>query len=213
MSDPVIFKENKWKAQADKLFGQYDAACIVGKGVSFRQIKKPNNRTLLIGVNHAVNKIIKPDMVFCQDWPYWKELSPTVLQLLSFAVTPQNCINKGIWKSGIGPDRVAARIKKHFDGYVLPFSNLNSPDGSYKHVDHEEPKFWGSGYRALVFARAYLPNLKTVDSYGIAKGHGYHRIFQMNHTFRKYKCDLYLKEHQQICRDIFLDTDIEYNLH
>ena len=55
------------------IFDQYTKAIIVGKGPTFKAITKPDENTLLMGVNHAVDFLINPDIVLCQDVEFFSD--------------------------------------------------------------------------------------------------------------------------------------------
>lgn len=174
------------------LFSQYTKAIIVGKGPTFQRITKPDENTLLMGVNQSVNELINPDMVLIQDVEFFANLKPKTIQVLKFVVTPEK-IHAGLVKNATGldwrkrkpsPQTVISCLENSsFNGIYIPYVSLNSHDGTFQTgVQH-----WSSGCRAVQFALAFMLNVKEITTYGIASGNsvedakayiGHHSLFR-----------------------------------
>jgi hypothetical protein len=154
------------------MFDQYTKAIIVGKGPTFQPISKPNKKTLLMGVNHAVDFLINPDILLCQDVEFFSDF--TSLGSLKYVATPA-IPHKGLVVNANGKDWSKQKIDHttvadilstaKFKGTYIPYINLNRHDGSYT-----SKVIGSSGPRAVQFVRAFMLNIKEIETYGIAAG-------------------------------------------
>ena len=155
------------------IFDQYTKAIIVGKGPTFKAITKPDENTLLMGVNHAVDFLINPDIVLCQDVEFFSDFKS--LGSLKYVATPE-VPHSGLVVGANGKDyrhqdvdyKTVVKFLKEskFQGIYIPYKNLNRHDGSYK----TGTMHWSSGCRAVQFVRAFMLNIKEIETYGIASG-------------------------------------------
>ena len=171
------------------MFDKYTKAIIVGKGPTFQAISKPDENTLLLGVNHAVDFLINPDMVLCQDAEFFSDFKS--LGSLKYVATPA-MPHKGLvvnangknWSHQRVDHNTIAGILKHakFKGTYIPYINVNRHDGSYK-----SSVIGSSGPRAVQFVRAFMLNITEIETYGIGAGEsqqesdkyrGHHKLFR-----------------------------------
>lgn len=160
------------------IFDQYTKAIIVGKGPTFEAITKPDENTLLMGVNHAIDFLINPDILLCQDVEFFSDYSRDTLAKLKYVATPAEP-HVGLVKGANGKNFqqgtshhtshkrvVEFLLKGSFKGTYIPYVNLHRHDGSYK----TGTMHWSSGCRAVQFVRAFMLNVKEIETYGIASG-------------------------------------------
>ena len=160
------------------MFDQYTKAIIVGKGPTFKAISKPNKNTLLMGVNHAVDFLINPDIVLCQDVEFFSDFKS--LGSLKYVATPAvphkglvvNAGGKNWSQQRVDYNTVAEILKRaKFEGTYIPYINLNRHDDSYK-----SSTIGSSGPRAVQFVRAFMLNITEIETYGIAAGESKNEI-------------------------------------
>lgn len=155
------------------MFDKYTKAIIVGKGPTFKTITKPDENTLLMGVNHAVDFLINPDILLCQDVEFFSDFKS--LGSLKYVATPAvphsglvvGANGKNYKKQKVDHTTVVKFLKQSkFQGIYIPYKNLNRHDGSYS----TGAMHWSSGCRAVQFVRAFMLNIKEIETYGIASG-------------------------------------------
>jgi hypothetical protein len=172
------------------IFDQYTKAIVVGKGPTFKAITKPDENTLLMGVNHAIDFLINPDALLCQDLEFFDDFSVNTLAKLKYVATPHRphvglvkaANGKNFQKKGEGHDATNHKpvipylSRAGFEGIYIPYLNLHRHDGTYK----TGTMHWSSGCRAVQFVRAFMLNVKEIETYGIASSkncEGHHTNF------------------------------------
>lgn len=173
-----------------KIFDQYKHAIVVGKGKTFQPIEKPNEETILIGINDAINHIINPDMVLTQDIEPWLVINTSVIKNLKYIAT--NVFPHRDNVCWIGTPKVTYKdiieiIKDDFKGVYTPYNlGLNSwNDENFPLL----PSNGGSGGSALYFIHTNMRNIMSVTTYGLGRGTGHHPIFKDNTSPWKKKYD------------------------
>lgn len=223
MGDPTVVSETEWKAMTEELFGQYETAYIVGKGPTFRDPmpKNKNDKTFILGINEAVNRIQHPTAVMVQDVHLWNNI--TSMQKLEYCIMPLYSITKGKYSTDFTPNMLLGTLNLYgFNGSLLPYGNLHSEN--YKHLDHKNGedetmvKFCSTGYQGCGFVRSFLPNIKKVVTYGIARKPqndlAYHNHFRRTGTSSatKYGNDGFYRISRLLIQEIFKNTDIKLEI-
>lgn len=162
-----------------KIFDQYKHAIVVGKGKTFQPIEKPNEETILIGINDAINHIVNPDMVLTQDIEPWLVIDSSVIKNLKYIATNVFPHQDGTWweeTPKVTYKDIIEIIKDDFKGVYTPYNlGLNSwNDENFPLL----PSNGASGGGALYFIYANMRNITSVTTYGLGKGTGHHPIFE-----------------------------------
>jgi hypothetical protein len=162
-----------------KIFDQYKHAIVVGKGKTFQPIEKPNEETILIGINDAINHIVNPDMVLTQDIEPWLVINSSVIKNLKYITTSVFPHQHNTWWKDtpkVTYKDVVKIIKDDFKGMYMPYnSGLNSwNDKTFPLL----PSNGASGGSALYFIHTNMRNIMSVTTYGLGKGTGHHPIFE-----------------------------------
>ena len=150
------------------LFDQYTKAIIVGKGPTFKPVTKPDDNTILIGINHATAHLTNPDMMVAQDVEVWSEI-PKAVKSLGFAVTPTYPHLKCRYVRSVTYQNVIeALTAAKFKGLYIPYNGLNSSIGGF--IDMPKSTTPSSGNAAVGFVCLFMRNVKEITTYGIAAG-------------------------------------------
>lgn len=150
------------------IFEQYTKAIIVGKGPTFKPVAKPDDYTILIGINHATAHLTDPDMMVAQDIEVWSQI-PAAVNKLSFAVTPTYPHEDCRFKRNTTYKKVIHYLEKaKFDGIYIPYNGLNSSMNDFIEI----PKYTtlSSGNAAVGFVSMFMPNVKKITTYGMCAG-------------------------------------------
>lgn len=218
-----IFREKQWQHNLADFFGQYEKAYVIGKGPSFFDPSKiKDDKTFIIGVNHAVNFLEKPDALIVQDWNIWSECN--AYPRLKYCIFPRHTLIKGTFNF-MNPNELAKVVEHHgFNGDIIAYNKLNSPDGKYRHIDSNNGaeisllRLSSTGYQGLGFIRAFLPNVKKVTTYGMAieltnSGKTYHPHFRNGYSSTpKYKSPHFHHACRLLMKDVFRNTKIELEI-